>query len=118
MENKTVILKDDYTTEIGGLKISWFIGDRNNIRAEELGLLVWKKEGSRMTGNYIGEVSYWEAHAKVNNRIYQIFAYYNRITRELSEFYLKSDKSNFYYDEETFKILNKNKEIKKLLAKK
>lgn len=116
MENKKIILKDDYTTEIGGLKMSWFIGDINWSQADRLGLLKWENPSKQCGAKLLGEGAYWEAFAKFNNRIYQMSAYYNCETKELSDFYVSTNDSS-YFNKENYEILINNPEIKKLIKK-
>lgn len=126
---KNIILPENYTTEYNGVKVKWFIGDINSIRVEKLNCfsicknktykevkkrdwLLRKKKVLVFDGFVEGKLinkegAYWEAWGSCNGKTYQLNAWFDRETRELSDITIHGDKNNYYYDAETYKMLTK-----------
>lgn len=100
----TIILPANYKTAYNGVDIKWFIGDINISMAERLGCFEWNGRSGSLTSQ---KGHYWEAWGRCNGKAYQLRAWFCRVTRELVDIRVNSDKSNYYYCEETFKMLTK-----------
>jgi hypothetical protein len=99
-----MILPEDQYTEYNGVKVHWVIGDINHSRAKESGLNPhWKGQAGNVI--MIDDGSIWEAWGSCLGRPYQLSAWYNGITRELSDIQVNDDRENYYFHEETYNAL-------------
>ncbi len=92
----------DRTMMYNGIEVKWFIGDINWSRAKELGLTKpYEKDGYTTSG----EGPYWEAWGSCLGKAYQLSAWFNKETKELSDIEPIYDPDNSYFNQEIYNKL-------------
>ncbi len=76
------VLPEDHYMEYNGIRVHWFIGDLNS-------------------------KSCWEAWGSCLGKAYQLFAWYNRETKELTEICVNKDNGSSYFSQENYNLLTK-----------
>lgn len=82
----------DRTMMYNGIPVKWFIGDINLSRAIELGCCIKEKEATRLV-NPNG--AYWEAWGSCLGKAYQLSAWFNQDTSELTDIKVCEDAENY-----------------------
>jgi len=95
----------DRTMMYNGIPVKWFIGDLNFSRAKELGCT--EPFGYSGGCKVVKPGPYWEAWGSCLGKAYQLFAYFNEETSELTEIRVCENNGSSYFSQENYDKLTK-----------
>lgn len=112
MEITKTILPEDHKTIYNGVEVKWFIGDINHGRAEKLGLKP-RWEGFPGAVTMIDDGPIWEAWGSCMGKAYQLFAWFDGVTRELIDPHplQRVEGQDYYFDQEIYNKLTNGDKI-------
>lgn len=108
-------LQEDRIIPINGVAVKWFVGDFHLQRAIRLGDVSHNAKTGKIIYHNHATFS-WVACGSCNGKMYQAFAWASMVKKDgktiirIKEIKVQDDRSNYYFDEETYKMLTEPKQ--------